>query len=232
MVRKALFFTLAVAVLAIVIALAVAFARQEYEATCALSYGHRVGGNVYYAFENDCNSTAYDQLVAMRESWLSPDFQSRIYKRVHAECANAPSNDMIKAISSAEVEIRAKRASVLVRVKASSQEIARACAKAFSREIVGATADQAHECKKRGVDQLKHNCEKQERYVISLREKLYQLKTGNTEESKLKEAEGRLVSQEEILAAMKADVVKLKADDSWCGFFVEMNDDGEVTNTQ
>ena len=46
------------------------------------------------------------------------------------------------------------------------------------------------------------------------------------------EAEGRLVSQEEILAAMKADVVKLKADDSWCGFFVEMNDDGEVINTQ
>ena len=226
MVGKALYFTLAVTVLAVTIALSLFFARQEYEATCGLAYGHRIGGNIYYAFENDGNSTAYDQLVNMRKVWLSPCFRSQVYKRVRAECANAPTNDMINAIASAEVEIRSQKVSVLVKVKAQSKEIAIVCAKAFSGEIIYSTAVQGQRCKERGVNQVKRNCEKQERYVASLRRRLYQLKMEKTslETAELKDAEDRLVSQERILASMKADVAKLQADDSWCGFFVEMSD--------
>ena len=223
---------IAIAVAVAVIALAMRFMHQEYEATCGLAYGHNVSGKIHYAFENGGDSTAYDRLVTMRKVWLSPGFRSRVYKRVRAECTSAPTNGMIKAISSAEVEIRARKVSVLVRVKASSQEIASACANAFSGEIVDSTAAQGQECKVKGVGQLKRNCEKRERYVASLREKLCQLKAENVEERELKEAEDRLVSQERILAAMKADVAKLQAEDSWCGFFVEMKADGEVTNIQ
>ena len=233
MVRNA-FCGMIVIAAAVVIALAMLFMHKEYEATLGLAYGHNVGGRIHYAFENDDNSTVYDRLVTMREVWLSPCFRSRVYNRVRADRANAPTNDMIKAISSAKVEIRARKVSVLVRVTASSQEIASACAKAFSREIVDSTAAKGRECKQKGVGQLKRNCEKRERYVASLRGKLCQLKAENVEERELKEAEGRLDSQERILAEMKADVDKLQAEDSWCGFFVEMEmkGDGEVTNTQ
>jgi hypothetical protein len=217
---------------AVAIVVVMYFVHQEYEATCGLAYGHDADGEIHYAFENDGNSTAIDQLFAMRKIWLSPGFRSRVYKRVRAECANAPTNDIIKAISSAELEIRARKVSVLVRVTASSQSLANACAKAFSKEIADTTAAQGQECKKKGVAQLKRNCEKQERYITSLREKLCQMRGKNVKESELKEAEDRLVSQERILAAMIADVSKFQAEDSWCGFFVEMNDDGEVANTQ
>ena len=103
---------------------------------------------------------------------------------------------------------------------------AKACAKAFSGEIIDSTALQGQKCKERGVDQVKRNCEKQERYVASLRRKLRQLKSEETslEANELKYAEDRLVSQERILALMKEDVAKLQAVDSWCGFFVGMSD--------
>ena len=232
MARKALYYTIAVTASVAAIALALFFAQQEYEATCGLAYGHRVGGNIYYALENDGNSTAYDQLVNMRKVWLSPDFRSRVCKRVRAECANASTNDMINAIASADVEIRLQKVSVLVKVKAPSKKVAITCAKAFSEEIIDSTAVQGQKCKERGVNQVKRNCEKQERYVSSLRKKVCQLKAEKASPEVLKEVEDRLVSQGEILAAMKADVVKLQAEDSWCGFFVEMNGDGEGTNAQ
>lgn len=232
MVRKALCGIIAFTAAAAAIVLAMHFVHQEYEATCGLAYGYNVGGEIHYAFGNNGNSTARDQLVAMREIWLSPGFRLRVYKRVRAECANAQTNDMMKAISSAEVEIRERKVSVLVRVKASSYGLASACVKAFSQEIIDATAAQGEEGKKKGIAQLQRNCEKQERYVTSLRKRLCQMRGENVEESELKDAEDRLVSQERLLAAMKADASKLRAVDSWCGFFVEMNDDGEVTNTQ
>ena len=232
MVRKALCGMIAIAVAAVAITLAMLFMHKEYEATCGLAYGHNVGGTIHYAFENGGNSAAYDRLATMREVWLSPSFRSRVYNRVRADCANPSTNDMIKAISLAEVEIRARKVSVLVRVKASSQEIACACAKAFSREIVDATAVKGRECKQKGVGQLKLNCEKRERYVANLRKKLCQLKAEKVEERELTEAEDWLISQERILVAMKMDVAKLQAEDSWCGFFEEMNDDSEVTNAK
>lgn len=232
MMRKALCGMIVFTASTAVIAWAMHFVRQEHEATCGLAYGHAANGGIHYAFEKDDNSAARDRLVAMRKIWMSPGFRSRVYKRVRAECANAPTNDVIKAVASADVEIRARKLSVLVRVKASSQGLASACAKAFSREIIDATADQGQECKRKGVAQLKRNCEKQERYVISLRKKLCHLRGENVEECELKEAENRLVSQERILVAMKADASKFEAEDFWCGFFVEMKDDGEVTNTQ
>ena len=226
MARKALYYTIAVTASVAAIALALFFAQQEYEATCGLAYGHRVGGNIYYALENDGNSTAYDQLVNMRKVWLSPDLRSRVCKRVRAECANASTNDMINAIASADVEIRLQKVSVLVKVTAPSKKVAITCAKAFSEEIIDSTAVQGQKCKERGVNQVKRNCEKQERYVASLRRKLYQLKTEKTclEAAELKDAEARLLSQERILESMKMDVTKLQSDDSWCGFFVEMGD--------
>jgi len=54
----------------------------------------------------------------------------------------------------------------------------------------------------------------------------------NVEAMELRNVEDLLVSQERILAEMKVDASKLQAVDSWCGFFVEMKDDGDVTNTQ
>ena len=228
---KLLICVFAAAAVAVVV-LSIHFMHQEYEATCGLAYGHAADGEIYYAFEKDGDSTARDRLVAMRKVWISPSFRLRVYNRVRAECANAPTNDVIRAIASADVEIRARKVSVLVRVKASSQGLASACVKAFSREIADATADQGQKCKRKGVAQLKCNCEKQERYVTSLREKLCQLRGENAERREIEEAEYRLVSQERILAAMKADASKFQMEDSWCGFFVEMKDDGEEPNTQ
>lgn len=233
--RKALCGMIAIGALVAAIALAIFSRRQEgHIATCCLACGHNVGGSIHYAFENGRDSTVYDRLVTMRKRWLSPDFLARVYTRACAECAEAPTNDMEKAVSLVEVEIRQQKASVLVRVKASSQEIASACVKALSREIVDLAADDGYECKRIGISQLKRNLEKQERYVSSLRKKLCQLKADKTgtEASEVKNAEDRLISQERILAAMKADVDKSQSEDSWCGFFVEMNGDGEGTNAQ
>lgn len=225
----------AVAVAAIAVVLVMLFrCQEEHVATCCLAYGQNVGGTIHYAFENGSDSTAYDRLLTMRNVWLSPDFRSRVYQRVCVQCVNVPTNDIINTVSSVEVEIRQQKASVLVRAKSPAYDLACVCARAFSSEIVALAAVQGQESKKKGFNQLNRNCEKQERYVVSLRRKLFQFKTerAHLEGSKIKEMENMLALQERTLAAMKADADKLQTENSWYGFFVERDDDGEVTKIQ
>ena len=70
--------------------------------------------------------------------------------------------------------------------------------------------------------------------MASLRKRLFQFKTekAHLEASKIKEMENTLALQERMLVAMKTDADKLQAENSWYGFFVEMDDDGEVTKIQ
>lgn len=235
MVKKTLCVAFVVAATAVAVVLEkLSMCQEEHVATCCLAYGQNVGGAIQYAFENGSDSTAYDRLVAMRKGWLSPGFRSRVYKRVCMQCVNVPTNDIINAVSSVEVEIRQQKASVLVRAKSPACDLAWICARAFSSEIIALTAVQGQECKKRGFNQLNRNCEKQERYVASLRKRLFQFKTekAHLEASKIKEMENTLALQERMLVAMKTDADKLQAENSWYGFFVEMDDDGEVTKIQ
>ena len=225
--KKTLCVAFVVAASAVAVVLVMLFrCQEEHVATCCLAYGQNVGGTIHYAFENGSDSTAYDRLLTMRNVWLSPDFRSRVYQRVCVQCVNVPTNDIINTVSSVEV--------VLVRAKSPAYDLASVCARASSSEIVALAAVQGQESKKKGFNQLNRNCEKQERYVVSLRRKLFQFKAerAHLEASKIKEMENMLALQERTLAAMKADADKLQAENSWYGFFVEMDDDGEVTKIQ
>ena len=201
--------------------------KGECESTCGLMYGNKVDGVVRYAYENgDYNSTVLERLNNMRDTWLSADFRLRVFHRAHALCQGVPTNELMKTISTTVIEIRPRKVAVRIRSTGPSQEVASACARSFSREIVESTVALGNRCREIGVAQLRRNYERQERYMSSLQKELQRIKEGatNAEHEEIKNIQDKLDVQRKKLDSMKSDIVAAQNVDCWCGFFVEMDE--------
>ena len=137
----------------------------------------------------------------MRDTWLSADFRLRVFHRAHALCQGVPTNELMKTISTTVIEIRPRKVAVRIRSTGPSQEVASACARSFSREIVESTVSLGNRCREIGVAQLRRNYERQERYMSSLQKELQRIKEGatNAEHEEIKNIQDKLDVQRKYL---------------------------------
>ncbi|MGN0832083.1 MAG: hypothetical protein ACI4RD_00360 [Kiritimatiellia bacterium] len=121
-------------------------------------------------------------------------------------------------IDVARIETRNDMACVLIFVPSEDREVARQCAAAFANEIIDTQEETERTRLVQAIDQLKRNCDKQERFVAKLAKQLEETMAVGDASAEIASLEEGLFKQKKILNEMREAVSRIGKEKD-AGFF-------------
>ena len=197
---------------------------REYESVSKLCCFENREGHKRYGFEdNEKDIHLYETVVRMSEKWQSNQFRAEVGRALKP---NGWDEKAKRCIDCAKIEVRSDKACVVVVTRSDDGEIAHVCAAGLANAIISTQIEEERRRSAQGVEQLKRNCDKQERYVALLAKKRNDAKTvaGNGEISAL---EKELARQQKTLIGMREALTRMKRENGFGLFFENIQSSSE-----